>query len=356
MIKHFYSVATALLLFTDICSTQSIDIDLERIEKPLSLHTSYYTQQITMIEPIKIALENVRDIQYRGDLYIGSSGQKLSFVFDTGSIWTWIANSDCSTCSDQGMELYEEDESETYSRLDDSVSVIHYGQGNAYGYFSQEQICLKEKEESRGGNNATTQGLPARETHSCIDDFKMLSVIRIEELSGLMSDGVVGLAPTSHRTQASVLIDDLYWNRVINDRVFSFKLNPLADGAFSSKLTLGSYTLPTGYTSDDINWNKIQNPYFWSVPLNSVRLGNRTITLETDSAIIDTGNSNIVAPSKAFEQFRSFFSKKMLCDINAQGEYQCLCHENDYQNNFPTLIMHIGDKEYYIPKESYVNY
>ena len=124
----------------------------------------------------------------------------------------------------------------------------------------------------------------------------MLSVIRIEDMSGLMSDGVVGLAPTAHRTQASVLIDDLYWNRVINERVFSFKLSPLVNGEHSSKLTLGSYTLPAGFTNDDISWNKIQNPYFWSVPLQSIKLGNRTIELETDTAIIDTGNSNIVAP------------------------------------------------------------
>ena len=127
MIKHFYSAVSALLLLPNRSTSQSIDINLERIEKPLSLHTSYYTQQITMIEPIEIELENVRDIQYRGDLYIGSEGQKLSLVFDTGSIWTWVALSDCKTCSDQGMELYEEDKSETYSRLDVSVSVIHYG-------------------------------------------------------------------------------------------------------------------------------------------------------------------------------------------------------------------------------------
>ena len=115
------------MLLTDITASQSIEVDLERIEEPLSLHTSYYTQQITMIEPIKIELENTRDIQYKGDLYLGSSGQKLSLVFDTGSIWTWIALSDCTTCRNQGMGLYDEDDSETYSRLDDNLSVIHYG-------------------------------------------------------------------------------------------------------------------------------------------------------------------------------------------------------------------------------------
>ena len=147
----------------------------------------------------------------------------------------------------------------------------------------------------------------------------MLSVIKIEDLSGLLGDGVVGLAPTSHRTQASVLIDDLYWNRIINERVFSFKLSPISNEEQSSKLTLGSYTLPVGFTKDDIAWNKIENPYFWSVQIHAIEVGNRTIEIDSNTAIIDTGNANIVAPYKAFEQLRSFFSKKMLCDVNAQG-------------------------------------
>ena len=84
-------------------------------------------------------------------------------------------------------------------------------------------------------------------------------------------------------------------------------------------MTLGSYTLPVGFTKDDIAWNKIENPYFWSVPIHAVEVGNRTIEIESNTAIIDTGNANIVAPFKAFEQLRSFYSKKMLCDVNAQG-------------------------------------
>ena len=143
-----------------------------------------------------------------GDLYVGSSGQKLSFVFDTGSVWTWIPLSECQTCSRMGMELYAEKESETYARLEDSVQVVKYGESSAYGYFSKEMICLKEKpqlftppRQMQLQDSANTEQTPEHhETTSCINNFKMLSVIKIEGLSGLMSDGVVGLAPTAQRT------------------------------------------------------------------------------------------------------------------------------------------------------------
>ena len=237
-----------------------------------------------------------------------------------------------------GMELYAEKESETYARIGDSLQVVKYGESSAYGYFSKEMICLKEKpqlfnapRQTQLQESADTGQTPAhRETTSCIENFKMLSVIKIEGLSGLMSDGVVGLAPTAQRTQASVLIDELYWNRIISDRVFSFKLNPLSSEGKTSTLTLGSYTLPVGFSSDDISWNKIENPYFWSVKLHQIQIGNRTIETTSNIMIIDTGSANVVIPYKEFEQFRSFFAKKMLCNLNTQGLYQCLCHDDDY--------------------------
>ena len=106
----------------------------------------------------------------------------------------------------------------------------------------------------------------------------MLSVINIEGLEGLNSDGIVGLAPTSQRTQASVLIDELYWNRFINEKVFSFKLSKPGDER-KSTLTLGSYSLPVGFSREQISWNKIENPYFWSLKLHQISIGDRTVDL-----------------------------------------------------------------------------
>ena len=102
----------------------------------------------------------------------------------------------------------------------------------------------------------------------------MLSITNIEGLEGLTSDGIVGLAPTSQRTQASVLIDELYWNRFINEKVFSFKLSKPGDQR-KSTLTLGSYSLPVGFSREQISWNKIENPYFWSLKLNRIIIGGR---------------------------------------------------------------------------------
>jgi len=62
---------------------------------------------------------------------------------------------------------------------------------------------------------------------SCIPEQDILAVTRTESLHGLVSDGILGLAPsTSDTTDTSttLFINNLELNGVINNKVFSFLL------------------------------------------------------------------------------------------------------------------------------------
>ena len=133
----------------------------------------------------------------------------------------------------------------------------------------------------------------------CIDEFKMLAVTYVEGLEGLYGDGVVGLAPSAQRSDASVFIDELYRERIIQKKIFSMELNSLASG-LSSSISLGSYSLPLIYSEENIAWNDIENPYFWSVRLVEASIGNRTIGLSTSTALIDSGTAYVIAPEEDF--------------------------------------------------------
>ena len=39
---------------------------------------------------VRVGMVNFKEMQYYGPLYIGSSKQKLNFVYDTGSSWLWF--------------------------------------------------------------------------------------------------------------------------------------------------------------------------------------------------------------------------------------------------------------------------
>ena len=204
------------------------------------------------------------------------------------------------------------------------MQIVRYGQSEAFGYVSSDRICLeqpKEHPEEEPLLQQTPLGITTTIVKDlCLPDFKMLSVINIQGLEGLTSDGIVGLAPTSQRTQASVLIDELYWNRFINEKVFSFKLSKPGDQR-KSTLSLGSYSLPVGFSREQISWNKIENPYFWSLKIHQITIGGRKLDLSSATAIIDTGNENIVMPQHEFEQFKRYFSKQMLCSLNSLGSF-----------------------------------
>ena len=62
-----------------------------------------------------------------GDLYIGSEGQKMKFVFDTGSVWFWLPLTSCQSCvvnrgiNEPNISLFDSQSSSSYVRLDDAL-------------------------------------------------------------------------------------------------------------------------------------------------------------------------------------------------------------------------------------------
>lgn len=62
---------------------------------------------------------------------------------------------------------------------------------------------------------------------SCLNDFKMLSVIQTNELGGLAADGILGLAPSAQKTQASLFIEELFNAGLIEKKMFSLYLAPI---------------------------------------------------------------------------------------------------------------------------------
>ena len=48
-----------------------------------------------MLAGNKVNLINSYNYQYFGTLWVGSHFQPMTFIFDTGSAWTWIPSEDC---------------------------------------------------------------------------------------------------------------------------------------------------------------------------------------------------------------------------------------------------------------------
>ena len=80
-------------------------------------------------------------------------------------------------------------------------------------------------------------------------------------LDGLQADGLVGLAPTSHKNQqgfsSELFIEKLQNSGAVDDAVFSLMIN--SDDSVDSKITLGGYNSEKfGKEGTQINWHPLK--------------------------------------------------------------------------------------------------
>jgi hypothetical protein len=92
----------------------------------------------------------------------------------------------------------------------------------------------------------------------------MLAVVQTNDLSGLKADGILGLAPSTQRTQSSLFLDELYNNGIIDNKIFSFYISK---GLSSSKVTFGGYNMEYADPASNftVTWNDLINTHYWSV-------------------------------------------------------------------------------------------
>ena len=83
------------------------------------------------------------------------------------------------------------------------------------------------------------------------------------------------------------------------------------------KITFGGYP----DESLDINWHRMTTPYFWSLQLEAVTLGNKTVSLKSHMAVVDSGTSYLVVPQYEFDQILNYFRGEMMCARNSQNLY-----------------------------------
>ena len=133
----------------------------------------------------------------------------MTFIFDTGSAWTWIPNEDCpdSQCP---HEHYQYHLSTGYINSE-RVETVQYGIGKIEGSVVNDDVSI----------------LPSKEGQA--QDVNFLSVYKAKDLSTLESDGLLGLSPRTTRTGYSgyemhLLVTELQKDGVIDRAIFAVYL------------------------------------------------------------------------------------------------------------------------------------
>merc|ERR1719160_1893731 len=150
--------------------------------------------KMTMLEdgtPSSIVINDYQDAQYYGDIQVGTPGQTMSMIYDTGSSNLWVPNTKKLLSS---HKVYTHSKSSTYIANGTTFSIL-YGSGPVSGFYSEDTATI-------GGN-----ALPSY-TFAEVNNTKGLGL-------GYAVGKVDGV-----KTPVRALVD----NKVLDENIFAFYL------------------------------------------------------------------------------------------------------------------------------------
>ncbi|KAJ3882653.1 aspartyl protease [Lentinula edodes] len=244
------------------------------------------------------------DASYFATLSIGTPGQSMSVVLDTGSSDLWVTGSGCQSCDGQ-TPTFDSSKSSSFKSSSSSSSsskggqtTIQYGSGAVAGALAQETVEL-------GG--FTVQG----QTFLLADE--LTSGLLDGPVSGIMGLGFEAIASTDSTPfwQALVNAGDLsspemsFWLA----RESSTSSTTTVDG--DTEVPGGVFTLGgtnTSLFSGNVEFLDTQGtPSFWLLNMNALTVQSESVSLGSSSQLsaIDTGTTLIGGPTDAVQNFYS---------------------------------------------------
>ena len=316
------------------------------------------------IEYTMLHLKNYKDVQYTGDIYVGTPYIKYSVIYDTGSNLFWIPSINCTLKCRNNTNKYNPELSSTSINLHIKKN-ISYAKGYIKGRLYKDKICLNKK---LGFSYLYNKELSA-------DNFKLIAAYKEKYLFRTIFDGIVGLGINDEGDIYNSLIKTLYNQNEITIPSFSFyllsyKANPNINNKNEiSRLYIGDI-LENNYINQLFK-NKIKYCYlpeksdFWLCQSISIKLeySNKTKNIKTKSGLIfDTGTSYTIIPKNdslnVMDYFNNTLNKncivtkynQILCQCNSTkefGEIKIFFNENNfYRINFEDIIEYYQNYRY----------
>ncbi|XP_017026048.1 cathepsin D [Drosophila kikkawai] len=270
-------------------------------------------------------LSNHDNLEYFGELSVGTPPQVFNVIFDTGSSTLWVPSVKCSTCKPQRM--YNSSASSSYVPEGQNFS-IPYGSGSLKGFFSIDTVRM---------SGLTVKSQVFGEATSETDSF-----------SGM---GILGLAFNDLNFGINTLWDNMIAQRLVRYPVFSFYLRREGTSDFGGEVIWGGidHRIYSGY----LTYVPVSMPEYWQFTVNSVDIGreygDRLCT--GCQAIADTGTSLLVVPEPAYRKINLLLNAT---DDDGLAFVPCrsVCYLPDVYLDIGGTIFTLTPKEYIIKVKS----
>nr|XP_033775208.1 cathepsin E [Geotrypetes seraphini] len=298
---------------------------LSEFWKSQHLDMVQYSESCPSDQSTNEPLINYMDVEYFGEISIGSPPQNFTVIFDTGSSNLWVPSVYCTSNACKQHTLYQPSTSNTYS-ADGRPFSIQYGTGSLSGIIGIDQVTVE-------GITVSNQqfGESVSEPGNTFAD------------SGF--DGILGLAyPSLAVGGCTPVFDNMMAQNLVAMPIFSVYMSRNPDSSVGGEIIFGG--LDSSHFSGDLNWIPVTNQGYWQIQLDNIMVGGQvTFCAEGCQAIVDTGTSLITGPSKTVLQLQN--------DIGAtpvDGEYAVECNN---LNVMPDVTFTINGIEYTLTPQQY---
>jgi hypothetical protein len=267
------------------------------------------------------------DLEYFGEIQLGTPGQKFEINFDTGSSNLWVPDSTCSNCG-ENKNRFQSKRSHTYQANGTKLSIT-YGSGAVEGFLGFDTLKVAGKSVKNQGFIQVTN-----ETDSVRSD---------------PGDGIFGLGYAAiSEGNVTPPVQLLFQQRMIKRPLFSVYLTQDESGENGGEIIFGG--VDRRRYSGSLTYAPVTVPGYWQYQIDGIQFQGTTLSVFPNgglSVISDTGSSDI------------FTGHQIIVDTIGKGlggtfDYEFRRYRIDCATSQAPIILVVNKKNLEIQKESYM--
>ncbi|XP_005230435.1 cathepsin E [Falco peregrinus] len=260
-----------------------------------------YTEDCNVFKEANEPLISYLDLEYFGQISIGTPPQNFTVVFDTGSSNLWVPSIYCVSKACAAHNQFQPVQSSTYQAVGTPFS-IEYGTGSLTGIIGSDQVVIE-------GLTVSNQQF----AESVSEPGKAFLDVSF--------DGILGLAyPSLAVDGVTPVFDNMMAQNLVELPMFSFYLGKNPESPLGGEVIFGGFD-PSRFMGT-LNWVPVTQQGYWQIQLDNIQLnGTVVFCMNGCQAIVDTGTSLITGPTKDIKKLQNYIGATPV-----DGEYAVDCN------------------------------
>ncbi|XP_052554301.1 cathepsin E [Tympanuchus pallidicinctus] len=298
---------------------------LSQFWKAHRLDMVQYTQDCSLFGEANEPLINYLDMEYFGQISIGTPPQNFTVIFDTGSSNLWVPSIYCTSKACTNHARFQPSRSSTYQPLGLPIS-LQYGTGSLTGII--------------GSDDVTVEGMTV-----CNQPFAESVSEPGKTFQDSEFDGVLGLAyPSLAVDGVTPVFDNMMAQDLVELPIFSVYMSANPDSSLGGEVLFGGFD-PSRFLGT-LHWVPVTVQGYWQIQLDNVQVGGTVAFCANGcQAIVDTGTSLLTGPTKDIKEMQRYIGATPM-----DGEYVVDC---SLLSSMPIVTFTINGIPYTLSAQAY---